>query len=311
MALAWSIVSLPLFLLRFIGLDDPRLIGTNDTKMESEDPVDFHAGDAHEYMLDRSYAAASRLNFQFYLWKESLKFNLHPSIPITRNQRIADVGTGTAIWASEVARQLPNAQVDGLDISLDQAPAQEWLPPNVHLRKWNMLEDVPDDMIKKYDIVHLRLLILVVENSNPRPIIQNVAKMLKPGGYMQWDDLNYPDICIKKIKDMHTPALDELRETTYSRGRGDWVMELPNTCTELGFTEAAMYHFEDRADLIKANGDQHLLTMEEFGNRLRSVGNMEGARKIEDLIRGSYKESCKGAAFSMPRAVCVARKPKV
>ncbi|KAH3924046.1 hypothetical protein JI435_434370 [Parastagonospora nodorum SN15] len=39
----------------------------------------------HGYILDRdrSHAAASRLNLQFYLWKDALKYNIHPTISAT------------------------------------------------------------------------------------------------------------------------------------------------------------------------------------------------------------------------------------
>ena len=146
---------------------------------ESHKVLDLSLADGRDYMLDRSYAAAARLNFQQYLWKESLQFNIHPSIQISEHDaRIADVATGTAMWLIDLARELPKAQLDGFDISLAQAPHQQWLPANVKLRTWNIFDDVPDDLVAKYDIVHVRLLIVVVKNSDPRPIIRNLAKML-------------------------------------------------------------------------------------------------------------------------------------
>ena len=37
-----------------------------------------------------------RLGFQHYLWKETLDYLVHPSIPVHQEQfKIADVGTGT------------------------------------------------------------------------------------------------------------------------------------------------------------------------------------------------------------------------
>ena len=65
---------------------------------------DFNLVDGHKYMLGRSSAAASSLNLQHYLWKESLHFNLLPSVSLHREAHIADVATGTAIWLIEVAR---------------------------------------------------------------------------------------------------------------------------------------------------------------------------------------------------------------
>ena len=67
-------------------------------------------------MLGRNYAATSRLSFQHYLWKESLHFNLHPSISIPKEASIADVVTGTAVWLIDVAREYAIARLDGFDI---------------------------------------------------------------------------------------------------------------------------------------------------------------------------------------------------
>lgn len=271
---------------------------------------DFHMADGRGYMLNRNHAASARLNFQHYLWKASLKFNIHPSIPKPGQEaHIADVATGTAIWLAEAAHELPNAQLDGFDIDLTQAPPKEWLPPNTQLRYWNVFDSIPDDLQGKYDIVHVRLLVLVVENSDPRPIIRNLVKMLKPGGYLQWDDLNYPGTHVKAIdKSLQTPALQELRDMVYSRGRNDWTLQLDVILADEGFQDTRLYHFEDRLELARANGEQHLLTMEEFASRLARVDKKEEASKINRLIQSVYKEYLEGAVLSMPRVVCVARK---
>lgn len=275
-----------------------------------EDRVGFHLAEGLAYMLDRGYGAASRLNLQFYLWKESLKFNLHPSIPIpSEDVKIADVATGTAIWLLDLAKELPGAHLDGLDIDITQAPAQPWLPPNVTLKQWNIFEQVPDDLLEKYDVVHLRLLILVVENSDPVPIIRNVSKMLKPGGYIQWDDLDYPGTHVKTVgKSAPCRAFQELRTFVYSKGKNDWVLNLPQMLENHGFTDAQRFHFEDRPELSKANSDQHLLTMEEFALRLAKENKQEEARKVRHLISAVSREAGTGTALSMPRIVCVARK---
>jgi SAM-dependent methyltransferase len=258
-------------------------------------------------MLDRGYLAASRLNLQFYLWKEALGFNIHPSIPIRgrRNLRIADLGTGTGLWLCDLAKELPPCtRLDGFDINLTNATPREWCPENVTLRRWNIFDEVPDDLVEQYDVVHLRLLILVVENSDPRPVIRNALRMLKPGGYIQWDDLNYPGTHIRKVPASSarpTPAFDELRTFV-------WVLELPQYLRDLGCEHARLCHYADRPELARANGDQHLLTMEEFATTLAGAGKFREAERIVRLVGEVYKESAAGAALSMPRAVCVARK---
>lgn len=52
---------------------------------------------AAKYRLNRDVLASSRLNYQHYIWKETLGFLLHPNIDILKaDLRIADIGTGTA-----------------------------------------------------------------------------------------------------------------------------------------------------------------------------------------------------------------------
>lgn len=270
---------------------------------------DFNLADGRGYMLGRNYAAASRLNFQHYLWKESLHFNLHPSIPIPEEAQIADVATGTAIWLIDVAREYPTARLDGFDVNTSQAPPEQWLSPNITLKTWNIFEDVPDQMIGIYDVVHVRLLVLVVQKGDPRNILRNILQMLKPGGYIQWDELNYPDTHVRDSgSSSHSPALHELREMVYSQGRNDWTLRLPEFFAEEGLLEAMIYHFQVLPEFARANSEQHLLTMEEFASSLAEMDHREEATKIMNLIQDAGHEVVNGSALSMPRVVCVGRK---
>lgn len=270
---------------------------------------DFNLVDGRGYMLGRSHAAASRLNFQHYLWKESLHFNLHPSIPVPNKARIADVATGTAIWPIDVAREHLTAQLDGFDINISQAPPKQWLSPNITLKTWDIFDDVPEQMVGMYDVVHVRLLVLVVQKSDPRSILRNLIRMLKPGGYIQWDELNYPGTHIRSSNSSSsTPALHELRELVYSRGRNDWTLQLPKSFADEGLLDTMIYHFQDLPEFARANGEQHLLTMEEFASSLARMDNRDEATKILELVRDVGDEVLNGAALSMPRVVCVGMK---
>ena len=295
----------------YLEWGDPagRNFGGNNMAPDSKRP-DFNLANGHEYMLCRNYAAASRLNYQYYLWKESLHFNIHPSIAIPNNARIADVATGTAIWLIDVARECPMAQLDGFDIDISQAPPKQWLPPNVNIKTWNVFDSLLDDMIGVFDIVHVRLLILVVQQSDPKSIIRNLFRMLKPGGYIQWDDLDYPNMHVKACEaSLRTPALQAMRETAYSGGRNDWTLRLPEFFGEEGLLETKLYHFQDSLIFARANGEQHLLTMEEFASSLAKTDRTEEAREVFKLIQDASKEILTGATLSMPRVVCVGRKP--
>ena len=283
--------------------------------MGEEPPMtDWSLTDGYGYILDRdrTHAAASRLNLQFYLWRDALKFNIHPSIlpSLSKNAVIADVACGSGMWLIDVSRQLPEARIDGFDLVLRQVPHEKWLPSNVNVRYWNILEDPPDDLIGKYDYVHTRLLVLIVERKNPRSIIRNLRKILKPGGYLQWDELDCVNMCVKKVDpDLPAPALDQLREWSWAEGRHDWTIQLPQFCAEEGFYDAKINFFGDSPEMIRAFNEQHLLTAEEFAEGLVKLGKPDAASKYFRLVQEAYNESIAGAALCVPRVVCVAQKP--
>lgn len=143
------------------------------------------------YTLQSNHCAAARLNLQHYLWHESIGYHIHPDVQLqipSINPTIADVATGTGLWAIHVAREVPSAQVDGLDIDMTQAPHPSWLPDTVRLREWDMFSPVPGDLRGKYDLVHVRLLVLVLSGVDAGPAIRNMLALLKPGGWLQWDE---------------------------------------------------------------------------------------------------------------------------
>lgn len=121
------------------------------------------------------------INLQHYIWIQLFGYHLHPSIPTDISQaRVADVGTGTgfvvlpvdheslqrctnifchrnSIWLLDLASKLPaSVRLDGLDLSLDAAPQPALLPTNVALRRWDLKEPVPEDLVGVYDVVHIR-----------------------------------------------------------------------------------------------------------------------------------------------------------
>ena len=273
----------------------------------------FNLADGRGYMLDRSYAAAGRLNYQFFLWRDTFGFNIHPSIPLAEHHvKIADVATGTSIWLTHVAREHPTAELYGFDISLAQAPPKQWLPANVTLETWNVFHDVPESLLERFDVVHVRLLCLVVESSDPRPILRNLKRLLKPGGYLQWDELNFPDSCVKTADpSTQTPALHELLDTIRSQGRTFWALRLAEIATDEGFEDATLYHYDDKRDLAKANNESCFLVMEEFASRLMSDNLEEESSSLNKQIQAAYQESLEDGFLFYPKVVCVARKPDV
>lgn len=100
--------------------------------------------------------------------------------PISPNpQKILDVGTGTGIWAIDMADQFPSAEVIGTDISPTQP---SWAPPNVNFQiddaqlEWTFPENT-------FDFIHIRYMHGAI--SDWPKFYEQVFRCLKPGGWFQ------------------------------------------------------------------------------------------------------------------------------
>ena len=61
---------------------------------------------------------------------------------------------------------------------MDQFPAKEWLPDNITLRTLDVFAPISEDLKGRYDLVHVRLFLVVVQNYDPTPILKNLMDML-------------------------------------------------------------------------------------------------------------------------------------
>ncbi|KAJ9645395.1 hypothetical protein H2204_000974 [Knufia peltigerae] len=149
-----------------------------------------------QYFLGRDFDASVRLYGQHFLTTKRTKWLLHPKVQRLAERsgvKIADVATGNGIWASELAEQHPNANIVGLDISDRQYPPAWTCPENISFDLYNCLEPPPDKFVGTFDIIHIRFLAGGLRGiDNFAKVVQNVGSMLKPGGYLQWQDAMAP-----------------------------------------------------------------------------------------------------------------------
>ncbi len=99
---------------------------------------------------------------------------------------IADVCTGTGVWAVSVAEQLPNAQIRGFDIDTSKFTTNP--PPHVQLQYGDVFEPFPSGLLGKFDLVHARFLVSLLRKEDWVPVARNFMTLLRPGGWILWED---------------------------------------------------------------------------------------------------------------------------
>ena len=83
-----------------------------------------------------------------------------------------------SIWLFNLANRSSSYQLDGFDVSSLQFPPKEWLPTNVSLQVLDATKEPPDHLSEKYDVVHLRLFLAVIQNNDPTPVLKHCLQLL-------------------------------------------------------------------------------------------------------------------------------------
>ncbi|KAI9742701.1 MAG: hypothetical protein M1818_003842 [Claussenomyces sp. TS43310] len=141
----------------------------------------YHRYKAGSYMLPNDETEQDRLDLQHHLWLLTLRGELCLA-PLQQGiQDVLDIGTGTGIWAIEMANKYPSANVIGTDLSPIQP---DYVPPNCCFQ----VDDVEEDWTfgHKFDYIHSRMMVTCFR-SFPA-VIAKAFVGLKPGGYIELQD---------------------------------------------------------------------------------------------------------------------------
>lgn len=104
--------------------------------------------------------------------------------PIENPTSVIDVGTGTGIWALDMADAYPGAQVLGIDLSPTQPT---WVAPNLEFQLFDLEETW--DMPLRFDFVHCREMNGFSIKDWPKYFEQAFLSM-KPGGWIECQEFD-------------------------------------------------------------------------------------------------------------------------
>jgi SAM-dependent methyltransferase len=130
-----------------------------------------------------------RLDLQHHAFRLTLDGKLYRAPISSQVLDVLDVGCGTGIWSIEFADEHPSARVIGTDLSPIQ-PQQ--VPPNCEF----LIDDCEQEWIfhNRFDYIHTRAMVAAVKNWSR--FIEQAYANLKPGGYLECQELVFPIRCM-------------------------------------------------------------------------------------------------------------------
>lgn len=246
------------------------------------------------YHTGADLAASGRFSLQHLLYKSMFGWLLYPAIsagwkaekPPTR-KRIADVACGNGIWGVEMAI---SGIADDLEVICLEAhdnffPAKQEWPDNVKFEVWDVNEPPPKHYERYFDVVNIRLVIAAVRDSNPRPIVQNVLKLLKPGGYIQWCDIDYSKPILPD--DSAYRVMFDLFESYGGLHGTKWVLDLDEVLKECGrFDRMKKLCALPKKEMHPYWADNWAMAIEEIVRRIDKPEIDEAWRRCEEERAG-------------------------
>ncbi|KAI7086947.1 hypothetical protein KC356_g4587 [Hortaea werneckii] len=283
--------------------------------------------DAQAYWREQDFQTSARLHIQHWIWNYQLGYQVHPLVDIggARPLKIADVACGNGAWLLEVERKWPTHEYHGLDLTSSHFPGQPWLPKNMDFSTWDLFTDIPAHMKEAFDIVHIRAIASAVRNNEVQTIVQNLLGLLKPGGYLQWDEQDSSTL-EGRLVSQSTDTNGSMKslvavQRALQAGHGthwDWLHDLPSTLEKANCEIIVRDVFSPSPELGRAWADNLLTVCMGVIDRMpeRDIPLPKAPDLPESISRKSYAklvqeaavESTKGSWMGMNQVVIVVKK---
>ena len=273
-----------------------------------------------EYVLGGGNLAGARLNFQHAYTRDIFDGHLlDPSIitPPESDLRVADVCTGTGIWLLQVAHQYPNSNLEGLDISLAEAPKRNWCPQNVRFQEFDLFADLPSDLTERYDTINVQYTHLFVRDAMIESVLHKLSSMLKPGGWLQYTDMDARNIQVLMPKGDHPPsAISTVVQSAWDAVGfvpNAWTSNLEDLLTATGFVDVVRRSPELPPPTLVPSTQSALWGIEEgcLTMLAKGLATREDMKGLMDKVGQAWREHKEaGAVIDMRTFRCVGMKPQ-
>ncbi|OTB07440.1 hypothetical protein M426DRAFT_318119 [Hypoxylon sp. CI-4A] len=230
----------------------------------------------------RNFRTSARLHLQHRLCQNTLGYLLEPRVyssveqsATTKQLKIADLACGNGAWVLDLNRELSgkgiSAQFDGYDINPVNFPSSAFIPQSITFKKLDILaKPLPDELVGAYDIVHIRAFVSIIVNEDTKPLLSTALAMLKPGGWIQWEEMRAEFFIAAPSPTTPKDACETISQIIKTGGesrgmRFGFVTELDRHLKEHGFEDVHMEDSKKRKEDYKGWTEDFLMVWEELG----------------------------------------------
>ncbi|CAG8450867.1 58_t:CDS:2 [Funneliformis mosseae] len=150
----------------------------------------FHNVQTSKYPLPNDDEECDRLHMQHFLMRYVWQGNFTSPVEhilSDENSKVLDVGCGAGSWSFEMASNYPNAKITGVDISPVQPLGIK--PSNFTFIQADLLEGL-SFADETFDFIFQRFLVGSIPKNKWQSVIEELTRMLKPGGYLELMEFN-------------------------------------------------------------------------------------------------------------------------
>ena len=271
---------------------------------------------------NRNFRTSARLHLQHSLAVSTvghlLDHRIESAIAKSGQVKIADLGCANGRWLIDLDTRLAekgiSAQLDGYDINPSHYPAPAFLPPSITLKELDVLaKQLPAEIVGTYDVVHIRGFTSMIINSDVKPLLTTALALLKPGGWLQWEDAR-ADVFVAESPspEVSKATCDTILQFfmggAVARGmKGDWLEVLDRHLEQHGFQDVSLQTCEKRKQDLKGWTEDYLMVLEELHELYPSKADKPDSPMTKEawayLFVGAVKEIDQGVVIHQRKIV--------
>ncbi|KAK8091526.1 hypothetical protein PG997_001887 [Apiospora hydei] len=267
----------------------------------------------------KNFRSSARLHLQHFLCQRTFGYLLESHVQdfVSHSQdersgplRVADLGCGNGAWLcdlhDELAKSGITAQLDGYDVNAASFPAPAFLPPSIRLKELDILKPLPEDLVGVFDIVHIRAFASLLVDTGVAPLLPFIHAMLRPGGYVQWEEIRGDKFIVEASGDTPGVACNTISQILQAGGKArgsdfTFIDQLDQGIkSHGGFDDVQKRVFEKRRQDYKAWTEDILMVWGEIAVHFPLKADASSAKITKesflDLYRRAVEETEQGVA---------------